>query len=591
MYPESRLGLNNGRFRRNPGAAAAGGADAFDANRLPYGGTWEGIVGVQDVDPSTYTKHSVLTVNGGDDATGIVQTTATTAQINAALANAPANTYVELEAGTFTITADLFNNEDRKELRGTVDGNGLPATLLNFSSGANHLYLTKGTNWDHYYYADNSEWTTKTLTATPARGATSVTATAALTGGAGGTPTAGGLMIISAPENAPTIDAEDDFSDLFSEGGAARRGWMQIVQMSTVTLGTNTITFWPPVNADYLSGTCQLHFRPLTDQLSYSGLKNLSFKVTNGTGTFTDRIVQFSGNNQCWIDNCFFEGVGGGDNIRVAIQLYMCFNCEVTHSRIWDSAASDSSLYGMNVYGASGLFIANNEFKQIANTCMILNMSGSVFAYNYCHAHRYQGGGGDGFLSQGIFLHGAHSHYNLWEGNHTWHYIDEVGAPNATHSRNCAFVRERLPGWDDNDGLNGAGGTSQNNGCIQLLAHQDNVTVAACVMGTSGKHSTYELLTASESSIDEAIFRIDSTTKTTLDRLGNYNTVTGGIPAAETTELGGNTVATSYFSSSRPSWYGSTLPWPWVTPANVSQSLDTTKMPAGYRSANGTDAA
>ena len=116
---------------------------AVPVNRLPYGGTWNGIVGVREVSPASRTRY-----------VGPLPTSTTVAQINSHLSSCPSGQYVELAAGTFNLNGDLTISTSGKTLRGAVDGNGLPATVLNFSSGNASI---QATNWD---FANSSWYTT-----------------------------------------------------------------------------------------------------------------------------------------------------------------------------------------------------------------------------------------------------------------------------------------------------------------------------------------------------------------------------------------------------------------------------------------------
>jgi hypothetical protein len=240
-------------------------------------------------------------------------------------------------------------------------------------------------------------------------------------------------------------------------------------------------------------------------------------------------------------------------------------------------------VYSISSIDSSGLLIVNNEFTQTSNVYPILMTSGSVFAYNYCHDMNY----GE-FQSQWVFDHGGADHFNLFEGN--WiaggHIMDgPTNGGNPSHSNSTLIVRERIEGYD------AAGGATTNLNCLLYLdqgSHR-NVTVAACVLGTSGIQDGYN--GGSGGTTGEGIgyiFNVNSGTDATLLRLGNYNTFNAAIPSAETTALGGNTVATSYIYTSKPSWFGD-RPWPWCDPSNPSQSNTYTNLPAGYRAANGED--
>jgi hypothetical protein len=215
------------------------------------------------------------------------------------------------------------------------------------------------------------------------------------------------------------------------------------------------------------------------------------------------------------------------------------------------------------------MLVEDNYFHTAPNFWTMAPCGCNAFAYNYITDEPYTSAN---WLSQIVFFHCSHSHYNLFEGN--WcpaHYNDFTASSQYSHSRNNSYVRERMLGWDAN------GPKTANTNCLSCEAHHDNICCAACVMGHVGTQNNYN-----------QIFNVDSTTNSTLLRLGNYNTVNGLIPAAEVTALGGNTVAASYLHSSKPTWFGD-RPWPWCDPTNYAQSNDPTNFPAGYRASYGVD--
>jgi len=259
--------------------------------------------------------------------------------------------------------------------------------------------------------------------------------------------------------------------------------------------------------------------------------------------------------------------------------MYCCYSCEINHCDVSHTQTLGSSTYGISSVHSSGLLIVNNYFHDLPNVYPILATSGSAFVYNYFTNEPYQSAT---FLSQIVFFHGSHCHYNLFEGN--WvatHYCDDTNQGNFSHSRNNLFVRQRMLGWDP------AGPKDANCHCITLANHHDNVTVASCVMGHPGTQSQYTQLSGSVGGTN-SIFNVDSVSNSTLVRLGNYNTVNNGIPAAETSAMGGGTIAASYLYLSKPAWFGN-LPWPWVDPSNFAQSDNPQSFPAGYRAINGHD--
>jgi hypothetical protein len=533
-------------------------SDAVDPDRLPYGGSWEGKVGILDVNPSSYTKYS-----------STLSTSSSATDINNAIAAAAANQYVELAAGTFTLGGEINFNTDNKSLRGQVDANGIPTTRLRFSSSSTHVNFGK-TSWD---LGSSGGFTTRTVSSGATRGSTTLTLTAAPTG-----LTSERLLFISAPESGTDIDGGGGWTDFIGT-----KPWVQIVKVTAVS--GNDVTFTPAINASYISALAvEVHYRGASDQINYCGIENCILEV--GTSSYFDNhCIEMSGANQCWIRNCQLLRLGGTSSLRALWYVYGGFGCELSHSKIagFDHATGTiSSMYGMSGLDVSSLLVVNNEFTDTANVWPILMTSGSVFAYNYCHTMNY----GD-FQSQWVFDHGGCDHFNLLEGN--WiagqHIMDEpTNGGNPTYSNNTLICRERIVGYDQ------AGGATTNLNCLQYIGASKNVTVAACVMG-SHPPAIQDGVDGNGGNEGEGqgwIYNTHTSTDSTMDRLGNYNTVTEGIPASEITALNGNEVLTSYIYSSKPSWFGN-RPWPWCTPSNYTQSNTVTNLPAGYRSVNGTD--
>jgi hypothetical protein len=522
-------------------------ADSVPVNRLPSGGTWAGIVGLREVNPATRTRYI-----------GPLPTSTTLAQMNSHISACPSGQYVELAAGTFNLNGDLVITTSGKTLRGAVDANGLPATILNFSSGSNVTIAASA--WD-FGSSGAGGFTTLGVSSGATRGSSTVTLS--------GTPSglaAGRLMWISAPKSAPTIDG-GGWTDWFGT-----RPFTQVVKVTAVS--GNSVSFFPAVNADYLSGGVQVHYRGAGNQISFSGLENLS--LINASGFFNGDVIFIAGADQCWVKNCKLNGMAAPSSLNAFIYMYCCYGVEISRCDIARCASYGSSTYGLASPHSSGLLIVDNYFHDLPNVYPVFSTSGSAFAYNYFTNEPYQS---PTFLSQIVFFHGSHCHYNLFEGN--WvatHFNDATSNGNYSHSRNNLFARQRMLGWDP------TGPKSDNCHCITLQNHHDNVVVAGCVMGHVGTQTAYN--GSGYVGNPNTIFNADSVSNATLLRLGNYNTVNSGIPAAEVTALGGGTIAASYLYTAKPSWFYD-RPWPWVNPANYAQSNDPANLPAGYRAING----
>ena len=157
-------------------------------------------------------------------------------------------------------------------------------------------------------------------------------------------------------------------------------------------------------------------------------------------------MIDLAGADQCWVKNCKLYGMATPSSLNAFIYLYCCDGCEISRCDISHCSSYGSSTYGMASAHCSSLLIVDNYFHDLPNVWPILATSGSALPYNYFTDEPYQS---NTFLSQIVFFHGSHCHYNLFEGN--WvatHFNDETASGNQSHSRNNLFVRQRMLGWD-----------------------------------------------------------------------------------------------------------------------------------------------
>jgi hypothetical protein len=544
-------------------------ADVIPATTLPYGGTWEGLVGVSGGIPTTQTRWGV----GG---TGGAQIT-TYAQLAAAISACPSSAsslyYLDLASGTFLVTADLAVNKSGLTLRGQVNANGAPTTIFSMTSGKG-IQIQK-TTWD---FDAPAQFTNITISSGHTRGSSTVTLASTPTGLATGM-----LMVITAPISAPTIDG-DDWSCWF--GSTDNHPFSNVVKVTGVA--GNQVSFTPPLNADYISGlTCKVHYRGANDQITLSGLENIV--MTPASGWLPTTAISMQGADQCWVKNCKISGLGTGSTSNEYIAMIIGFRNEVRHCEMLGPMQTiSSSAYCMVSPHCSGLLVIDNYFHYVPNVWPMYAVSGSAFAYNYMVDECYDS---PLWLSQIVYYHGSHSHYNLFEGNwlpsmkHDWTNNPAMSG-NYSHSRNTATLRNRLIGWD----ANATQGSPKEQSLHPLCAmnHNDNFAVAGNVLGYTGKQTQYEQLN-DDYYPPFAMYAFGSVTKATCIRKHNYGIYTGntGIPAIEAL-TGAETVATSYLFASKPAWFGD-RPWPWCDPTNYAQSNTYTNLPAGYRALNGVD--
>ncbi len=534
------------------GAAAIAAAAAFPrslfasdpvpASVLVSGGSWEGLVGVQGGIPNRTTQSGAT----------IAPYTGSAATINNAIANCPSDQYVQLGAGTFNLSSSIDIGKSGVTLRGAVDSNGRPATTLNFTGGSVRLIGFEATGWD---IANTGQFTTANVTGGVARGSTTVSL--------GSTPSGlqvGQFMLLSAPGSSTVTGG--GWSLFFGS-----RPFTQIVRVTAIS--GNNVSFSPAINADYLSGSVQAHWRGLSDSVKRSGIENLSLTRNGGGGHY----VGFYGADECWAKNIKTYGVPAS---TYHFYTYCAYRCEIRHCDVAHMSDLTNSTYCVTPVHSSQLLIEDNWFHDCPNVMPMFGLNGSAFAYNYIRDLPYSP---SDWLSQIVFFHGSHNHYNLFEGNWCPASYNDTGAG----SRNNLWFRNRMRGYDEN------GPKASNTEAMSLCQNHTNLCLAGNVVGESGYHTV--LLATFSGSGDNfpsnAIYNIN--TADNFQAFGNYNTVNGAVATSEALPSGGALV-TSYLHSSKPAWFGN-LPWPPITPSNFTQSNTPDNLPAGYRAIHGTDPA
>lgn len=293
--------------------------------------------------------------------------------------------------------------------------------------------------------------------------------------------------------------------------------------------------------------------------------------------------VDAASTSNCWLKNVEIDTCG-----KRCVQLFSDnYRFEMRDSRIahcinrWDSDNCYGTLIGAFT---TGTLIENSIFEAIADGPMFAwNASGNVVAYNYIHDAHRTNVQRTWFASFGGSHHGAHTAFNLWEGNELESlYFDQYW---GSHSHNVAF-RNRVLGNYMVDGI--ASPTSlQNVMAIGTERHVRYQTYVGNVLGSAGFHDSYErnsvdctdflpkliYRTGYASSGNCAAVDSDPAVFTTMLRHRNFDYVTGGVrsclDAGEPGCQGGDGTAVlpaSLYLTARPSWFGSTA-WPPFDPA------------------------
>jgi len=531
---------------------------------------WSGII-----DPSRAIDWSNAGIPGGiPNRTTICATLnpgASADQINSAIAACPGGQVVYLSAGTYNLTSGIvFNAKSNVTLRGA----GANLTFLVFTGGTG----CHGQWTDVCIDSSDSNWgggpsNSANWTGGYARGATQITLSST-------TNLAIGNFLI--------LDQNNDLSDpgtIFvcsygptggtgqspycadegpAGGGRTNRDQAQLVKVTGIN--GNTVTISPGLYMPNWSSSRSPQAWWPTAPVKNSGIENVSLDHTlssidsSGAG-----IVIFNGLN-CWI-----KGVRSLNSPRSHVRLYISPQSVVRDSYFYGTRNAASQSYGVEDYPSSNSLIENNIFEHVTSPQMMNGAaSGDVIAYNYSANDYYTAS--LNWMIQSAWMHAGGADNVLFEGN--------VGAGlqsdviHGTHNFITAF-RNYWSGWEL--------GKTSNTNPIFLRAYSRYYNIVGNVLGTSGYHTTYEV---DQTTNDQAIYTFgagttnvpnDASVQANVMRWGNYDSasatvrfvnaeVPSGISQFANSVPSTQNLPASFYLSSKPSWWPSSIPWPAIGP-------------------------
>lgn len=297
--------------------------------------------------------------------------------INAITAAGTTGTVISLPAtpgGFLKIDFQLFFQNKRKiVIRGAVDVNGAPTTLLQVSPGQGCVA-----------FGSVSRDSGATITSGLSKGSTALV----LSSGAS-SYSAGDLILVSVDnDNAVPVISVNGF-------GSLRR---QVTRVTSVNYGTQTLSIFPALYGDYTIGANVTRY---TSRNEYIGIENISCDLanTNGPG------VKVVGGYACWVKNCNFQHV-----LNYFLLWYDSLQCQVSHCRLdIDRVYPLPNGGGIMLFTACGLLVDDNIVYQAFPGFEINDgSSGNVIAYNFVDY-----AGGKAINSN----HSPHNQFNLYEGN------------------------------------------------------------------------------------------------------------------------------------------------------------------------------
>jgi hypothetical protein len=516
----------------------------------------------------------------------------TAANINTAIAGAPANTYIQLPAGSFTMSTGLvWNHKSNVELR----GQGANQTFLSFT-GSNGCQGTAGdlcfessdTNYN-YGPTNTANWT-----AGYAQGATSITLSSVTN------------LQVGWPVTLDQVDDTTDSGDIYicltqntcsyaGSGGASRTGRAQS-QMVTVTsisgTGPYTVGISPGLympNWNDNPGTSLPQAWWATGPVFYDGVRNLSMDHSSSN---PPNGVMFFNCQNCWVSGVRNIMPTSG-SLETHVRLFSSNRITVQNSYFYRTAWTPTVQYGIEAFLSSDSLIQNNIFEGVSAPIPVNgSCSGCVVAYDFDVNNGFINGSSYTWLNQGEFLHAVADHV-LFEGNEgTGLYSDNA---HGTHHFQTIF-RSAMNGFQqDNSTI-----PTQPLVPLMLDAFSRFYNVIGNVLGSPAvPHSVYQEIETQYQDVE--IYDIgwgdeipnDPNVQRTLMRWGNYSVVAqssdtptnsgirfvssevpSGITNFANPVPSSNTLPPSFYLSSKPSWWGGSIPWPAVGPDVSSGNLN-----------------
>jgi hypothetical protein len=439
---------------------------------------------------------------------------ATVAQINAAIASAPANTYVSVGAGTFNFTSPIIISDYASEHGNVVlRGKGANSTLFVFSGSSvgggcygdiinieGDCQYANGGEENVCTFAGAS--TTPSVTAgTYAQGATYLSIT-----NCGGTTPAEGSLSNLKVGGIVIVDQLNETSDTGTiwncdnttgsgaacagngSGGGVRENGpcngatcdrSQAQGFVVVGISGSTVQVSPGLYLSQWRTSQQPQATFATNIIKNAGVENLSVDTTSAT--WTASTINLLACNGCWV-----AGVRSIDSNRSHIRTIYSVHNVIRDNYLYKNQTGGSSSYGMEIAGGWNNLIENNITQQVTDSdpSCTAPCAGNVIDYNFDVDNAFTAG--PGYIVPPFFLHASGDVFNLWEGNTGPGFSgDNI---HGTHHFETVY-RNTLPGWQSQ--CSGQACTYQTIP-ITLPAGDRYMNIIGNVLGQAGFHTNYQ---------------------------------------------------------------------------------------------------
>jgi hypothetical protein len=524
--------------------------------------------------------------------------------INSAIAGCGTNQYVELGAGTFTLSSSIdFAGKSNVTLR----GQGPSSTFIVFtgnSFGCGGLFadicIWPGGGADDI----DSPQNTASWTAGYSKGTTQITLSSVAN------LQVGAIIHLdqlddSNTDNGTLWNCETAISNSTTgcagEGGRSGRnspGTRNQTESPTVTAIDTTnkiVTISPGLKApNWRSGQTPGAWWRSGTPVHGDGVENLSVDAANngldtvcGGNCGGRGIFVFSSSTDSWVRNVI--GIKGK---RAMVLFYLSNHNTVRDSYFHTSRSLADQAYGVEIFASDDNLIENNIIQDIV-AGVIPQGFGNVAGYNYGRDHTYNPTGatfppGNGQIQAGDYHHDGGTMYTLYEGND-----DNSFKADGIHGTNNFGTGFR----------NYYSGTEPLKDChtVGVMVYSFNrfYNIIGNVLGTSGYHTSYNAdqtgcsgkqiyaLDVQICNPFNSICRTDSgKVASTMMRWGNYDVVTGtnftsgevpsGLSDYPNSVPGSTTLSASFYRASRPGFFTTTwgtVAWPAMGPDITGAAL------------------
>lgn len=535
---------------------------------------WQGNAGVSGGIPASSGKTVYQTVSAG----------ASVATVQGHLDSCPANQVVVMGAGAYSWASriDWSGVANGVVLRGAVDGNGAPTTVITWSTFSLAGMLMRCSAVDSTKLDTDAN-----LSADATKGGTTLTLASVPSW-----VTVGDLIGVD------ELDETSFVSSTGTEGGSSYReiegnGQRGLGMLNRVTAkNATTITVEMPLNYGYKTAQTAQIFQPAFDPSAVNpligcGLENL--KMVCSFSSSGAQTVRFQCADSCYIKNCEFDNAAD-----TPIFADFSYRCEVRHCNLHDTHLTGSGQgYATALYHiCTGWLIEDNIIRNFHNG-MTANYGSTcnVWAYNY-----ESGGTSGSGQNPAINTHGVHCYLNLWEGNQV---ADKVLADwtHGSSSHNTVF-RNVITG--------GSNVSEDSQSCVSVEYFNRYWNIVGNILGTNGALGQNKYLTSvastghgsqgsifligGEVNINEDFSPSDAVSYTTGSFIlvhGNWDYVQDAI--TYDSNIADHALLSSLVYATRPAIFTNTgLTWPPYDPASPGSNTKEL-IPSGYRYTNGFD--